>query len=205
MRGATFVREAIAAHLTAELPTTLAAARTAWGLDVHYLPPPAVIHATERYALDRYPCIVVTVESVNGFARNGFTTAMDPAYVPRYTAKVFTWVRTPQAAGGEWMTPEFEQTIRLRDDYATVVRATLLGHGDLGNPVIMWDEGSLLEAYSEVTSAKGDRFVAGVSHTFDLQVDETLSFPPLGIVETETLEVDAYGPGTEDITPEETP
>lgn len=205
MRGATYVRESIAAFLAQAMPVTMATARTDWGLDEYHLPDPAMIYTTERYALDHYPCVVVTVESVDGFERFGHTETSAQKYRPRYKARLFTWVRTPRDSGGTVIEPEFAETIRLRDDYAAVVRATLLRYGSLLGEGLLWHEDTYVESFSDVTSAKGDRFVAGAAHTFDVQVDEELVLPAVGSADVFDLDWYAFGATSADLEPEEGP
>jgi hypothetical protein len=64
----------------------------------------------------------------------------------------------------------------------------LVKSGSLGQPnAILFDESSLSEEYSEATGVKGDRFVSGVIHSFEIRVDE--SVPILGIASANTITI----------------
>lgn len=180
-RGATSVRAAVVNYLTTSMPETLTQARSTWGVDEYELPAPVAYDAYEPYALDRWPLIGVNVVQAGSFSRLGYEFGMSQSYMARYTVRVFTWVRTPFDELGTPIEPEYSESIRLRDDLAAVVRATLLRSGSLGQPqAIVFDESTLAEEYSEATATKGDRFVSGVVHSFDLRVDETVPIQPLG-------------------------
>ena len=183
-RGATAVREAVVDYLTVAVPFVVNQARSDWGLDEYQLPLPVAYNAYEPYALDRWPIIGVNVTQSSGFSRVNVLPDGGNQYLSRYTIRVFTWVRTPMDENEKPIEPEYSESIRLRDDLAAVVRAALLRSGSLGQPAIIFNETSLSEDYSEATGVKGDRFVAGVIHAFEIRFDESVPLIPLGVANT---------------------
>lgn len=186
-RGATAVRAAVVAYLSNAVPSVITEARTAWNLDEYQLPLPVKYDAYEPYALDRWPLLGVNVVQANNFVRRSYEPGMTQRYMNQYLVRVFTWVRTPMDENDTPIEPEYSESIRLRDDLAACVRAALLKTGSLGQPAIVFDETSLSEEYSEATGVKGDRFVAGVIHSFEIRFDE--SVPLVGIGDADTITV----------------
>lgn len=180
-RGATAVRTAVADYLSGVVPQVVSQARTDWSLDEYQLPLPFAYDAYEPYALDRWPLLGVNVAQAGKFNRVNYHPDMSQQYLVEYTVRVYTWVRTPMDENEMPIEPEYSASIRLRDDLAACVRAALIKSGCLGKPnVILFDEGSLSEEYSETTKVKGDRFVAGVIHSFTIRVDESVPIVPVG-------------------------
>lgn len=187
-RGATAVRDGVVVYLSNNVPGMVDQARTDWGLDEYQLPYPVGYDAYEPYALDKWPLLGVNVVQSDNFVRLDYDEAMSQSYMSKYLVRVFTWVRTPFNADDTPMEPEYSESIRLRDDLAAVVRATLVKSGSLGQPgAFIFDESSLSEEYSEATGVKGDRFVSGVIHSFEVRVDE--SVPILGVGTANTINV----------------
>lgn len=184
MRGPTTIREAVAGYLSAVIPGQVAIGREQWGLDEWQLPDPEKVVPYEPYALDHYPQIGVALTTARGFTRVDYDSYANENYMARYQCRVFTFVRSPLDFQGNTIEPSYPQTIRLRDDYAAIVRSALLLTSKLGQDALMWDEATLAEEYSEATPVKGDRFVAGVIHTFDVQVDESAVRSFIGTADT---------------------
>jgi hypothetical protein len=188
-RGATAVRDAVVLYLSNTVPSMVDQARDDWELNEYQLPYPVGYDAYEPYALDRWPLLGVNVVQAGEFIRLDYDSAMSQRYMSKYLVRVFTWVRTPLVSDDTPMEPEYSQSIRLRDDLAAVVRASLVKSGSLGQPgALLFDEASLTEEYSEATAVKGDRFVSGVIHSFDLRVDESVPIQGLGQANTITVE-----------------
>jgi hypothetical protein len=194
MRGPHTVRTALSLFLSIEVPRQVAIARTQWSLDAYQLPVPVRYDAYEPYALDKWPLMGVTVSSADGFTLNDMDALAQRKYRATYRVRLFTWVRTPLNSLEVPFTPEYDETLRLRDDLAACVRAALLQTSGLGDDALMWDESTLVEEYSEATPVKGDRFVAGVTHTLSVQVDETLILDYIGTAETIEALAEAGGP-----------
>lgn len=198
LRGATAVRAAVIDYLANTVPGVVDSARTEWEVDEYQLPYPVAYDAYEPYALDRWPLIGVNVVQAEDFNRRSYEEAMSQRYLVQYTVRVFTWVRTPMDENEVPIEPEYSESLRLRDDLAAVVRAALLTSGCLGHPEnILFDEGSLAEEYSEATGVKGDRFVAGVVHSFQIRFDESVPLVGLGSADTISIDSDAVGPDGE--------
>jgi len=194
-RGATVVRSAVVSYLENTLPTIIEQARTDWTMDEYTLPYPVKYDAYEPYALDRWPLLGVNVVQASMFNRLHYDDAMSQQYMAQYNVRVFTWVRTPMDENDIPIEPEYSESIRLRDDLAACVRATLLRSGSLGQPsAILFDEASLTEEYSEATGVRGDRFVAGVIHSFDIRVDESIPLDGLGDADSINIDSQSLGP-----------
>lgn len=184
-RGATLVRDAVVAYLSNTVPEIVDQARVDWNLDEYELPYPVGYDAYEPYALDKWPLLGVNVVQADTFVRLDYDDAMSQQYLSKYLVRVFTWVRTPFNSDDTPMEPEYSESIRLRDDLAAVVRASLVRSGSLGQPgALLFDESSLSEEYSEATGVKGDRFVSGVIHSFEVRVDESVPIDGLGEANT---------------------
>lgn len=187
-RGATAVRNAVVLYLANTVPSMVDQARTDWELDEYELPYPVGYDAYEPYALDKWPLIGVNIVQSGDFIRLDYDGAMSQEYFTKYLVRVFTWVRTPFNSDDTPMEPEYSESIRLRDDLAAVIRASLIKSGSLGQPgALLFDESSLTEEYSEATGVKGDRFVSGVIHSFEVRVDE--SVPIVGLGEANTITI----------------
>ena len=191
-RGATAVRNAVVNYLENMVPIVIDAARDDWDVDEYELPYPVAYDAYEPYALDQWPLIGVNVVQADTFRRINNIQALGGAneYLSKYLIRVYTWVRTPYDADELPLEPEYSQAIRLRDDLAACVRAALIGKsGSLGQPnAIIFDEASLSEEYSEATGVKGDRFVAGVMHSFEIRFDESVPLTIIGASDTIVLD-----------------
>ena len=186
-RGATAVRAAIGDYLQLVVPSIIDQARTQWGLNEYELPYPEKYDAYEPYALDRWPMVGLNVTNTQDFSRVDINPDASPSFLARYRVRVFTWVRTPMDANEVPLEPEYSESIRLRDDLAACVRAAILTTGSFMQPAMVFDETTLSEEYSEATGVKGDRFVSGVIHSFDVRFDESVPLVPIGDANTITL------------------
>ena len=84
------------------------------------------------------------------------TTVPSPALPDAVPGAGFHLVRTPRD-GGPPLEPEYSESIRLRDDLGACVRARhCCAFRCLGRPdVVMFDESSLTEEYSDTTKSGG--------------------------------------------------
>lgn len=195
MRGAHPLRENLKLFLEAKVPTMVTRAGELWGVQ---LVQPKRYESYEPTGLRHGdgPLIAVGVERASNFV----TVDMDQwganEFRVTYSCSVYTWCFTEEDEDGEVPLDARTETLRLRDDLATVVRAVILGNLNFGHEELyQLDERSLTEMYSEgsaVPNASG-RWVAGVVHTFDVKSDESLDLTGtryLGsaIVETAILE-----------------
>lgn len=191
MRGGTQVRDGIIAYLQVAVPRLLIHARAQWNLSAADLPTPVAYDAYEPTSLDRYPLIGVVVNRTRGWTRVDYDEVAGENYRPRYFVRIYTWVRTPMDSNGFPVQPDYDKTLKCRDDLGAVVRACLLDslslRTDFTKPeVFLLDEGTLTEDYSAAAKVGGDRWVAGVVHDFELQVDEGLF--RLGIGSADSIE-----------------
>lgn len=195
MRGANMVRDDISQYLSVAVPRMLVHARAQWNLDEKRLPTPVAYDAYEPTSLDRWPLIGVVVNRTRGWNRVDYDDVAAEHYRPRYFCRVYTWVKTPMTEEGFPLQPDYDQTLKSRDDLGTVVRACLLDsltlRTDLTQPEkYLLDEGTLIEDYSQASKVGGDRWVAGVVHDFELQVDESLFRLGIGMADTIDNETD---------------
>jgi hypothetical protein len=169
------------------LEAALESARGLWGItELSALPPPARWNEYEDEVVgDETPSIALALGRSRGYAREGYGDAMEQQYRVRHEVRLFAWLK----AGGA--DPKVEQqpnpSQRMRDQYAQVIAAVLLDRPSLGQPgIYSLDEGTMVLDYSVASRVRGDRYLSGVSVTFDLYRTETLRRVPLGsVIETE--------------------
>lgn len=166
MRGPRALRVAVAGFLITFLPAHLGAARDAWGLSAVQLPTPedGAILPFVPDDLDRAP--LVAVNSGRMTQRGIDFDGSDPVYRSTYPVRVYAWVK---AEGNR-------EVQDMRDDFATVVRACILSHLNLGTGGwLVAVPSSLVMDFSDVTRVKGERHVAGAYVGFEVLATETLS------------------------------
>lgn len=203
-RGATQVRDVVIQYLQTTVPEIIDQARTDWEVDEYQLPYPVGYDAYEPYALDKWPLIGVNVVQSTDFNRIDYMDDMGQRYLSNYTIRVFTWVRTPMDMNDTPLEPGYSEAIRTRDDLAACVRAALVRSGSLGQPgAVIFDETSLTEEYSEATGVKGDRFVAGVVHSFTARFDESVPIVSIGEADTISIESQTINETEEDLASED--
>jgi hypothetical protein len=192
MRGVTGVRQIVADYLSSQFPVMVDLARSQWELDEYHLPYPVKYNAYDPLTADVYPIVGSLVSRSTNFSRTDYDDAAAEEYRVRYATRVFMWARTPQFADGTWETPTYESALRVRDDLAVVLRATLLNSLSLGSGdgKAMLNEGSMAEEFFDAikSSSESQRWMAGVTISFDLDVYESLSRTPVGTANT--IEVD---------------
>lgn len=179
--GVAQVRRDIIAFLRTAAPLALAEASTAWGL----APPFAAIKRWNEYEdeviADITPSVALSVGRSRGYTPSSNDPGADMSYRVRYDAVLFLWLKAtagrPLADGGE---QQGNPSQRVRDRYAQVFTAVLLDSPSLGQPgYYSVTESSLTVAYSAAQRLKGDRYLSGVSLSFDLYHSETLQRVPL--------------------------
>jgi hypothetical protein len=181
LRGATAVRSVVAGYLSATVPVMIDEARVAWNLTDQQLQYPEAYDAYEPTALDRWPLLGINITRSDTFVLMDLDAEGGQTYLAQYSVRVFTWCRTPFDSDGNPLEPEYEESMRMRDDLAAVVRSSLLKSASLGQPgAVMLNPSTLTEEYSEPTIVKGDRWVSGVIHGFDMRFDESVPLVPVG-------------------------
>lgn len=191
MRGVTGVRGIIADYLSVAMPQTLVVARQDWLLNQYQLPDPVRYDSYDPLTASEYPVIGSLVVRSSNFVRRDYDSNMAEEYDVRYATRVFMWARTPQLSDGTFESPPYEATLRVRDDLALALRATLLNSLSMGgNEHVCLQEGSMSEEYFDAirSSSDNNRWMAGVTFAFDLDVTESLSRLPLGTADTITVE-----------------
>jgi len=172
-RGPFDVRYTISGYLKKEMPKWIGLARTQWSLPSEDdLPNPdlTAIFEHERDAVDRYPQTIVGVSrgALGGRVDHDDVGAED--FRTLYTVRLYTHVR----ATGE------RETLRVRDDYSTVLRWCLTASKTMGNPNFEWLIETLSEDFSVGIKVGGDRWVGAVTHSFTCRMDEHNVQAPLG-------------------------
>lgn len=190
MRGGTRIREAIAAHLADTLPDLLERAREEWELEVWELPDVEDYQQYDRNELNVWPAIGINVSSARNFGRVDYEEDTSQVYLTRYSVDMYTWVRTPMDADGNYPAPTYDNTVKLRDDFGVVVRNVLLRTPSLGTDTMQFAEETLVEEYGEVIQSKGNRYVAGIRHTFSVINEESTSIQQT-LGDADTIVVDS--------------
>ena len=197
MRGGTVVRQAISSHLQEHIPALLEQARTEWELEEWQLPDVEDYQQYDRNELDVWPAIGINVMDSRNFGRVDYESDTSQVYLTKYTIAVYTWVRSPMDDNGDYPTPTYENTIRLRDDYAAIIRNVLLRTPSMGTDTIQFFEESMTEEYGEPIQAKGSRWVCGVRHMFTVQNEESTAIQQT-LGDAGTIAVDAISSDTLD-------
>lgn len=187
LRGPTQAKIYVATFLKNRLPGYLAYLRPLWGLTTDTLPDPVMYRAQESLALDKHPQVYVGVPNQTAFKLDETSEGDDMEYVTTYAVRVYS---TAKVAG-------WEETLRQRDDLSAAVRFALARHADLDvtpSGIVQLDQTSFRTDYSDPTPVQGDRYVAIAQLTFDLDVYETVSEPPIGIVGEIDLDISLMEP-----------
>lgn len=198
MRGVTSVRATIKQYLTTAMPAQINIARTQWALTSNLLPYPVRYDSYDPLAADLGAGPVVGSMAVrsNNFGRIDWDAAGDEQYRINYAVRVFTWLKTPHAVNNVnvLLHPEYEQTLKARDDMVAVLRSCILKDLSLGTAandtpaVLTVNEGTLAEEYPDAMK-KNEQiniWYAGGSIAFDVEVVESQYHVPLGTAATIT-------------------
>lgn len=198
--GAGQVRTDLIAFLRAEFPDALETARNLWDVTETELPAPARWNEYEDEVVgDQTPSIAVSLGRSDRYVRRAYDDAVAQVYRVRYAIRLFAWLKATggdvtRSEGGE---AQGNPSQRMRDRYAQVLAGVLLDQPSLGQPgVFQLDEESLVIDYSDAARLRGDRYLSGVSLTFDLTHVETLRRLPLGSVERPIVEATVLSNGT---------
>ena len=169
-RGVGAVKRKVSAFLEAQLPNYLAGLRQTWGVTTAEIPDIVEFNHNPPRALDVWPMVAVSATGMPGLGRTEYVP--DPTsggitevhYSTRYDLRVFVWVREEG----------WDRVIDVRDDLTAAVRTLLVDRPTFGDPaeVILLDESTVVEEYSDVQQVKGERFVAGSIIGFEADVHE---------------------------------
>jgi len=176
MEGPAAAKKYVSDYLAADIPTRLMNYRNTLLVDDSILPNPVKYLTYEPFVLENWPTIITLVESTRNMERVDYTANHDPIYDVTYGMRTYAWVR---AVGPDVVT-------LARDHMTTVVRESLLDGPALRlsgtspiNPVgvnaeCKIDEGSITEDFSDLTTLKGERFLAASYLSYELNLYETV-------------------------------
>lgn len=195
MRGATFVRQSIADHIADQLPDLLTQAREVWGLEDWELPDVEDYQQYDRNELNLWPAIGINVTSARNFGRVDYEADTSQVYLTKYNVDVYTWLRSPMNPDGDYVTPTYDRAIKMRDDYAGIIRNIFLRTPSFGTTTLQFYEETLTEEYGEAIQGKGARWVVGVRHNFVVQNEESTAIAQT-VGDAETIIVDGISSET---------
>ena len=182
MQGPAQAKKYVTDYLAVDMPTRVLNYRNTLSLDDSILPNPVKYLSYEPLVLDHWPTIITLVEGTRNIERADFTGSMDPIYNVTYGMRTYAWVR---AVGPDTVTT-------ARDHMTMVVRESLLDGPALRragvtptSPVgvdneIKVNEGTITEEFSELTTLKGERFLAAAFLSYELNLYETVTRANLG-------------------------
>lgn len=181
MDGVWSAKTFITNYLALDIPERLFQYRNRWQIDDSRLPDPEQYLSYEPPGLDRWPSIYTIQTNTAEIVRADFTIAADPIYRVTYNMRTYIWVRDVGVVG-EWGAEH--QVTEARDRMTTVVRSALLDHPSMQrsesiyfpslNVDVLLDETTLREEYSDITTVKGDRAVAGAYLTYEFSCHEII-------------------------------
>ena len=179
MNGPKRARHWVTDFLTSDLPTRLLPYRIWWGLDTTTLPTPEKVLSFEPFAIDAWPMVYTIVLGSNSITRTDYDFDENPKFTIVYNVRTYVWAK---AEGSEAVTD-------MRDDMVTVVTDALLdnpavsSYGQLQTDCsAVINEGTIRQEFSDITLLKGERMLAGGYIQYDLEMTETVSTDPLGVV-----------------------
>ena len=191
MEGPAAAKLYVSNYLAADMPTRLMNYRNTLLVDDSILPNPVKYLTYEPFVLDNWPTIITLVESTRNMERVDYTANHDPIYDVTYGMRTYAWVR---AVGPDTVT-------LARDHMTTVVRESLLDGPALPlagaspiNPIgvnaeVKIDEASITEDFSDLTTLKGERFLAASYLSYELNLYETVVRANLGVMLSDTINV----------------
>ena len=191
MEGPAAAKSYVSDYLAADMPTRLMNYRNTLLVDDSILPNPVKYLTYEPFVLDNWPTIITLVESTRNMERVDFTANHDPIYDVTYGMRTYAWVR---AVGPDTVT-------LARDHMTTVVREALLDGPALRiagsspiNPVgvnseCKINEGTITEDFSDLTTLKGERFLAASYLSYELNLYETVVRANLGVMLSSDINV----------------
>lgn len=177
IEGAYLAKKTVIDYLAQDIPTRLIAYRTHWGLTEDDLEDPVKYLRREPLAIDEWPTIYITTSNSQSTTRVDYDSSGNPEYKTVYVARTFLWV----AAVNE------QPTVDARDRMTAVVKDALLDHPSLvlvgeepDCALVVIDETTMREEYSDVSPLKGDRYMAGAYLSYDLAVQESVERADVG-------------------------
>lgn len=181
MDGVWSAKQFITNYLALDIPERLLVYRNRWQIDDVRLPNPERYLAYEPPGLDMWPSIYTIQTNTANIERADFTVAGDPIYRVTYNMRTYVWVRDVGITGGE---AAEHQVTEARDRLTTVVRSAMLDHPSMQRSEsiyfpslhvdVLMDETTLREEYSDITTVKGDRAVAGAYLSYEFSCHEVI-------------------------------
>lgn len=190
MRGATHARQYLEDFLRDRYPHFIVAARQQWGLETHELPMPLRYDSYDPLQVVEYPIIGSIVSRTNNWRRVDVNTHGEEVYRSVYSVRAFLWVRTPRDEQGNWMLPEYDTCLRVRDDMTALMRTCILGTPSLNSGgACTVQENTLVEDYLDAikSSPQTPQWMAGATLSFDMVMHEANYLPTVGTADTITV------------------
>jgi len=181
MMGPASAKDFVSKYLEKDLPSRLVAYRNHWNLSEEELPLPntylTYAPPSLEYMTDELPALYTVIISTKSMTRIGYTETMDPIYTVVYDARTYVWVRD------EGM----DATARARDNLITVMRTSMLDEqclldADTENREVKFDEGTMIEEFSDLLPQKGQRWAAGGYLSYEMTINEIVTRPLIGTV-----------------------
>ncbi len=189
MSGSDFAKSRVVSYLKRNIGDYIRMYESEYGGEESWLIEP---HEDRWYKydaskIDAFPMMFVVITRTNSITRIGYTDNFDPEYRCEYATRVYVWDKGIDA----------EDAVKRRDVYMNILRMCLLDDQSLseyseliGNEVV-FDEGTMIEEYSDVVNSDGpsSRAMAGGFIGFNMTIVEVLERKPLS-VDNATFEVE---------------
>lgn len=195
MRGAHSVRYILQQFLEKNIPLKVAEAQAQWGIDYTIPDLEAVLpYEPVRMPHGSEPIIAISLGQARNFVTYDHTDSREEVYEVTYVARLFMWTFTPTEFVEEDKEIALVATMRARDDYAAIVRATLLGNQKLGqDDLIRIEETTLTESYSDVEQTSNTNvMIAAAFFDFEIKFTEYQYYENYGKVPASGVLIDAY-------------
>lgn len=191
--GVSAMRRQVSTYLQQVMPPLITAARAQFGVADHMLPLPKKYDAYDPNSADVYPTIGMFTSGSTRWTRVDINASAEEVYEARFSTGIFIWVITPEKPDGGVETPQYDQTIRCRDDMLALLRSALLSAPSMGSGGgFALDEATVRETYPDAIdlSKQNDRWAAGGMINCEMRVRETNYTLPLAVAEQVVVEVE---------------
>ena len=196
--GPARVRQDIADYLSMAVPPVIDGLRSQWELDDIELPDIESYKTGEPLSAlgwNEDTTCVVSMTSARNMQTSGYDEIGAAEQQTLYAVRVYVYVK---AGNGETNSDEpgeeaYYRSIRIRDLLGTAVRSALLLNPALGQPDFELRASTLSEQYSDVQKGRGDRWICGLYHEFDLRVQEQVVQTQIATVLTPVIYVETLG------------
>lgn len=186
LQGPTAIRHDLVEYLKHGLPNAIAYAREEWGDGVfltepqQYLPyePLGISHRTG-------PILGIGIPNTSSSEHVDYSGALEAESMTRYNMRIYLWCYTPETTDEVVVDDARHETLRLRDDMSTLIRSALFTEPGLNNPdIYSVHPDTIREEFSDGTQVPNSsgRYIAAVSISFAMDVEERLYRPVMGFV-----------------------